>query len=143
MKKKRKKHQPIYTFSSKKTTFCFKANDKADLENERSNSITIAIRSWEMDSEALTLSGDLKFEIFRGKEIDLPDVEKDSAHSPTRNRELFCWFTLHTAFLPNNCDTFVLRKHQLDEICKNDLVDNEFNVYLEYNLVNEKKKKKK
>lgn len=113
------------------------------------------ISSFHSHAKSLILTGDLKFQVFRGnlagKMADddhhdgAEDAEDDgdasAASSPRKTQKqkgdeekpsVYCWFWVNTSFMDQKSSSLILRKEQLDEIQKDSKVDPEMNLALEY-----------
>ena len=97
--------------------------------------------SFHSQAKSLILSGDLKFQVFRGN-LALQgsddgadaDVERGSPKQKEEKPFVYCWFWINTTFVNAQSTRLVLRKEQIDEVARDNKVDPEMNLQLDYFL---------
>ncbi len=132
--------------------FVFPAREK-EISSE-DDSVTFDMSSFHTGAKSLMLSGDLKFQIFRGNldSVNSPsgvdgaasaaaaagsDLNSPSAaggvSAHVENKPfVYCWFWLNTACINSSSNRLILRKEQIDEVAKDSKVDSEMNLQLDY-----------
>lgn len=114
--------------------------------------MTFDISSFASQAKSLILTGDLKFQVFRGNlAASLHTVgttggasgrrdgghDDHGDHAPSGASDeskpfVYCWFWLNTSFANQSATSVLLRKEQLDEVNRDAKVDPEMNLALDY-----------
>lgn len=123
---------------------------RACVQTSTDDSVSFDISSFHAHAKSLILTGDLKFQVFRGnlaapaggkiqhtadaEEEDGAEasVDDDGGKGDEEKPSVYCWFWVNTSFMSHQATSMVLRKEQLDEIQKDAKVDPEMNLALEY-----------
>ncbi|GAB5355397.1 hypothetical protein AAMO2058_000202000 [Amorphochlora amoebiformis] len=101
-------------------TYVFEAQaSRRSATDLRRDGVSFNIKSWEQKSQTLSLSGDVRFQVFPLNVREYPDAKP------------FCEFWVHTSFLSRS-GQLTLRKADLDHVFRNSKIDKDFNIQLTY-----------